>query len=175
MPATITTEPDRETTLPARPDGSPWPFLLVHGDRVTGADTAGELLALLIPGYGRLSDDDTGHDDALWARYESALATATQLQETLLGAAAENGDFDAATADEAILTALLTDKATPYAGPVWRQRVPLVLIDTDYQPFTRRPRPDGRVVYLRPAQERDYLTSLAEAGVIQFLRADDSA
>jgi hypothetical protein len=175
MPATITTAPDRETTLPAKPDGTPWPLLLVHGDRVTGADTAGELLAQLIPGYYAISDGDSGHDDALWARYESALATATQLQETLLAAAAENGDFDAATADEATLTALLTDKTTPYAGPVWRQQVPLVLIDTDYQPFTRRPRPDGRVVYLRPAQERDYLTSLAEAGVIQFLRADDSA
>jgi len=174
MPATITTEPDRETMLPARPDGSPWPLLLVHGDRVTGADTAGQLLAELIPGYDRLPDDDTGHDEALWARYESAVATATELQETLLAAAAENGDFDAATADEAVLTALLTDKTTPHAEPAWRQRVPLVLIDTDYQPFTPRPRPDGRVIYLRPAQEHDYLASLAEAGLIQFLRADDS-
>jgi hypothetical protein len=25
-----------------------------------------------------------------------------------------------------------------------------VLIDTDYEPFTVRPRPDGRVIYLRP-------------------------
>ena len=169
MPATITATPDTEARLPARPDGAPWPLLLVHGDRVTGADTPGELLALLIPGYDQLADDDPGHDDALWARYESAVATATQMQETLMAAATEHGDFDAATADEATLTALLTDKTAPYAEPVWRQRVPLVLIDTDYQPFTKRPRPDGRVVYLRPAQEHDYLTSLAEAGLIEYL------
>jgi hypothetical protein len=38
--------------------------------------------------------------------------------------------------------------------------VPLVLIDTDYEPFTVRPRPEGRVIFLRPAQEHDYLASL---------------
>ena len=35
--STITAAPDTETRLPARPDGSPWPMLLIHGDRVTGA------------------------------------------------------------------------------------------------------------------------------------------
>ena len=50
--------------------------------------------------------------------------------------------------------------------------MPLVLIDTDDEPFTVRPRPDGRVIYLRPAQEHDYLASLAEAGLIQYLVAD---
>ena len=172
MPATITTTPDAETRLPTRPDGSTWPLLLVRGDRVTGADTAGELLAVLIPGYDGIADHDAGHDEALWRRYESAVATADELQETLLATAAVHGDFDAARADEATLTALLADKTSPYTGPVWRQRVPLVLIDTDYEPFTVRPRPDGRVVYLRPAQEHDYLASLAEAGLIQYLVAD---
>ena len=58
--------------------------MLVHGDRVTGADTAGELQAVLIPGYDGIAGDDAGHDEALWRRYESAVATATELQETLL-------------------------------------------------------------------------------------------
>ena len=95
-----------------------------------------------------------------------------QLQETLLAAAAERGDFDAARADEATLNALLADKTTPYPGRHWRHPVPLVLIDTDYERFTVRPRPDGRVIYLRPAQEHDYLASLAEAGLVQYLVAD---
>jgi len=110
--------------------------------------------------------------DALWRRYESAVATAGELQETLLAAAAENGDFDPATAGEEALTAMLAAKTTPYIGPPWRQTVPLVLIDTDYEPFTTRPRADGRVIFLRPAQEHDYLVSLAEAGLVQYLIAD---
>jgi len=172
MPTTIITDPHTESRLPSRPDGTPWPLLLMHGDRIVGAETAGELLAVLIPGYGDLPDDDAGHDDALWRRYESAVATATELQETLIAAAAENGDFDAATADEEVLTVMLTAKRTPYTGSVWRYSVPLVLIDTDYQPFTTHPRPYGRVIYLRPAQEYDYLASLAEAGLVQYLVVD---
>ena len=182
MPATIATGPDTETRLPARPDGSPWPLLLVHGGDMTGADTAGELLAVLMPGYQNLPDDDAdhdaaghdeaGHDEALWRRYESAVATASQLQETLLATAAVHGDFDAAQAGEGTLTALLADKTVPTSCTEWRCAVPLVLIDTDYAPFTPRPRPDGRVIYLRPAQEHDYLASLAEAGLIQYLVAD---
>jgi len=172
MPTTITVTPDAETRLPARPDGTPWPLLLVHGDRITGADTVTELLGQLIPGYADLPEGDTGHDEALWRRYESAVATAGELQETLIAAAAESGDFDAATAGDQVLTVLLTAKTAPYEGPAWWQMVPLVLIDTDYQPFTSRRRPEGRVIYLRPAQEHDYLASLAEAGLVQFLIAD---
>ena len=67
MPTTITADPCTETRLPARPDGTSWPLLLVHGHRVTGADAPAELLAQLIPAYGDdLPDDDPGHDDALW-------------------------------------------------------------------------------------------------------------
>jgi len=172
MPATIITDPITETRLPARPDGTPWPLLLVHGSDMTGADTAGELLALLIPGYDRIADDDAGHDEALWRRYESAVATAGELQETLIATASLRSDFDAARAGEAGLTALLADKTVPCEIPQWRHPVPLVLIDTDYEPFTPRPRPEGRVIYLRPAQEHDYLASLAEAGLIQYLVAD---
>jgi len=78
----------------------------------------------------------------------------------------------AATTGEEELTALLTAKTFPYEGPTWRQTAPLVLIDTDYQPFTARPRPEGRIIYLRPAQEHDYLASLAEAGVVRYMIVD---
>src|SRR4051794_33231429 len=120
MPATITADPQIETRLPARPDGTPWPLLLIHGAEVTGADTAGELLALLIPGYERLADDDAAHDGALWLRYESAVATAGELQETLLANAAIHGDFDATRAGEATLTSLLADKTIPSSHAEWR-------------------------------------------------------
>ena len=108
----------------------------------------------------------------MWRRYESAAATAAELQEALLAAAAESGDFDASTAGEEVLTALLTAKDDPYTGPTWQQSVPLVLIDTDYQPFASRPRPEGPTIFLRPAQEQDYVASLAEAGLVHYLVAD---
>jgi hypothetical protein len=71
MPTTITADPNTETRLPARPDGTAWPLLLVHGDRITGADTAAELLGGMIPeDDADLPEDDARHDDPLWRRYE---------------------------------------------------------------------------------------------------------
>ena len=92
----------------------------------------------------------------------------------MLAAAASRGDFDAGRTDEEDLTALLADKATPCSHVEWSHLVPLVLIDTDYEPYMPRPRSGGRVIYLRPAQEHDYLASLAEAGLIQYLLSDGS-
>ena len=84
MPTTVITEPHAETRLPARPDGSPWPLLLVHGDRVTGADTATELLGQLIPGYSELTGDDAGHDDALIAELRAAFLESARHHVDLL-------------------------------------------------------------------------------------------
>ena len=64
------------------------------------------------------------------------------------------------------------DKTVPSRQAPWQHPVPLVLIHTDYEPFTPLPRPGGRVISLRPAQEHDYLASLAEAGLIQYLAED---
>jgi hypothetical protein len=65
---TVITEPHTESRLPARPDDTPLPQLVVYGGRITGADTAAELVAQLVPGYADLTDDEPGHDEALWRR-----------------------------------------------------------------------------------------------------------
>ena len=57
----------------------------------------------------------------------------------MLAAAASRGDFDAGRTDEEDLTALLADKATPCSHVEWSHLVPLVLIDTDYEPYMPRP------------------------------------
>ncbi len=169
MATTITVGPGIEARLPARKDGSPWPLLLVQGDRITGADTATELLGQLIPGYADLSPTTTpGTTMRCGCAMNPPSPPPSNCRRRSSPRRPSTG-LDAAAAGEEALTALLPAKTTPYTGRAWRGTVPLVLTDTDYQPFTSRPRPEGRINFLRPAQEHDYLASLAEAGVVQYL------
>jgi len=191
MRVTTTHVSEGDTFLaPPRDDHGSWPFLLLHaGDAtqrptdisLTFADTATELVGALIPGYdaiphstgsncaGRGTPSDADHDEALWLRYSQAVATAALVQQHILAAAVTNGDFDSAAVPEDALTALLGDKTDVFTGEQWRWNVLLVLISTDYAPFTQRPKPAGRVAYLDPSTETTYLTSLHEAGLVRFL------
>jgi len=53
MFVTIPTSDEADTlTAPPHEGGDPWPFVLVHDDEnITYADTATELVGVLIPGY----------------------------------------------------------------------------------------------------------------------------
>lgn len=96
-------------------------------------------------------------------------------------AEATNEDrFDPSTSSEDVLTALFNEREIPFEGVTgpdgsvsvnWEHEVPLVLIDTDYAPFTERPTPTGSVVLLRPSSELEYLRSLSDAGMIQLFQA----
>ncbi len=175
---------------PPRDDHGSWPFLLLHaGDAtqhpqdisLTFADTATELVGVLIPGYDAIphssgsncaapgTPSDADHDEALWLRYSQAVSTAALIQQHILAAAVANGDFDSAAAPEDALTTMLGGKTNAFTGEHWRWNVLLVLIVTDYAPFTDVPRPTGRVAYLDPSTETTYLTSLHEAGLVRFL------
>jgi len=185
---------DEPGTFPAPPhDGhGAWPFLLLHaGDAaqhptdisLTFADTATELVGVLIPGYdtipaktgGVTPASDADHDKALWMRYGQAVSTAALIQQHILAAAVTNGDFDPSAAPEDALTALLGAKTNVFEDEQWRWNVLLVLIATDYAPFTQRPKPSGRVAYLDPSTETTYLTSLHEAGLVRFLPQQSTA
>lgn len=50
----------------------------------------------------------------------------------------------------------------------WQHVVPLVLIATDYLPFTGREAPTGNVLWLDPSTEVTYLRSLARLGILEF-------
>ncbi len=167
-------------TAPPHEGGDPWPFVLLHDDaKTTYADTATELVGVLIPGYdtipaetgGDTPASDADHDKALWMRYGQAVNTATVLQESHLAAAVTNGDFDPVAASEDTLTTMLGGKTTVFTGAEWaEQAVPLYLIATDYAPFTDVARPAGNVVYLDPSTETAHLISLHEAGLVSFLQ-----
>ncbi len=167
-------------TAPPHEGGDPWPFVLVHDDEnITYADSATELVGVLIPGYdaipaetgGDIPASDADHDTALGMRYDQAVHTVTVLQESHLAAATNNGDFDPALASEDTLTTMLGGKTVVFTGEQWpEQSVPLYLIATDYVPFTDVPRPAGNVVYLDPSMETAYLISLHEVGLVRFLQ-----
>jgi len=179
----VTTHTADETdtlTAPPHEGDDPWPFVLVHDDEdITYADSATELVGVLIPDYdaipansdGETPCSDADHDTALWMRYGQAVHTVTVLQESALAAATNNGDFDPALAGEDTLTTMLGGKTVVFTGEQWpEQAVPLYLIATDYAPFTDVPRPAGNVVYLDPSTETAYLISLHEMGLVRFLQ-----
>lgn len=168
---------------PLHEDGAPFASVLVAaadadgGQAITFADSATDLVAQLIEGYDAIPDTDEGHDDALFARYLFLLRVAAMHQAALIETAVDAGDFDPTRADDELLTALFSERGKPFEGrrlPTgeveqdWTADVPLVLIDTDYAPFTERHRPQGRVVWLDPSLETTFLESLDRLSLIGY-------
>lgn len=164
---------------PLKDDGSKYPYLLIHESTATFADSATELVGSIIPDYddllGRPNDAET-IEAALGMRYDQAVSVATAVQAGKIFLASEAGEFDLSDTDEETLTALLCERTIPYTGlstePAdqlqWNHTVPLVLIDVDYAPFTDRPRPTGRILWVRPSIETAYLESLDDLDVVLY-------
>lgn len=159
-----------------REDGTPYPFALIRNEGVAFAETAGDIMGLLIDGYADLPDTEDGADQALVARWRQAVSTAAMVQAELCANAVENDTFDPATSGEDTLTALFGEKDEAVTGiDHWpHDRVPLVLVATDYAPFvTDRTPPGGNVLWIDPSDELAYLRSLANLGLIGFYTHDD--
>ena len=155
-----------------------WLYKLTRPDgHVISSKTATGLVEQVIDGYADIPDTDEGHDEALIARYEFLRLLANNLQSSLCADAANNTDFDPNKLSQDELEALFNDRAEPFMGVEgddgevffnWTHPVPLVVIDTDYEPYTDRPAPEGRVVSLNPATEVTFLKSLDTAGVAKL-------
>ncbi|WP_159599117.1 hypothetical protein [Agromyces humi] len=142
-------------------DGTPWPFALNTGDRTVYADTLTDLAAELIPGYAELPDSYDGDVDAFIARVHAASMIANRSQAQLIAATEW---FDLAAANEEVATALLAPRGqatNQYAGN-WDGPVPLVLVSTDYAPYTDVPLPTGDVSFIDPTDEQTFIHSLAD-------------
>ncbi|MGL5823691.1 MAG: hypothetical protein ACRCYU_02455 [Nocardioides sp.] len=143
-----------------------WPLCLAEAGQTVFADNAAEIIERLIPDYASL-----GNDDALIARWESAIATATDTQALICADMAREDKLRPADMTEADLTAIFGDRLTPIETAHWPHDVPLVLLATDYEPFTNRPPVAGNVLWVDPSDEISFLTSLANLGVIEFYAA----
>lgn len=168
MASTVVNGPLESNHL--REDGTPWPFALAKGERSVFADNAGEIIAHIIPGYDDLPAGPEGDDQALILRWETAATTATDIQALICADRGQEGLFDPANESEDTLTALFQDKMIAVEDvEAWdHEQVPLVLVATDYDPFTDRVPPTGNILWIDPSDEVTFLDSLSNLGVIEF-------
>ena len=157
------------------PEVGPVTYRLVHDSLSHRAGSLTELIGKLIPGYADIPPGTEGDDVALLARWEYAVAAANLIQQVLIGASVEIGEFEVNTAPENVLTALFANRIDPVEAGEWTERVPLVLIASSYAPFTDRQPPTGNVRWINPHNERTFLESIAAVGLVEFeaLSADE--
>ena len=162
-------------TVPHRPDGTLYRFeMIFDGGRYRAyADTATELCEQLIDGYADLDDDV--------AQAAARIQHAVRAQVLLQAAIVAEADLSGCSSQEREL--LLGPRHVPPQLEVWEAEVPLVLVDSYYEPLGRLPQPRGRprnggtedsnLIWLRPGDEAELLTSLADAGVLVISELDD--
>ncbi len=183
---------DRDSAPPAHPEGGTWQYAGVAlSGQTYFADSVTEIIEATLPGYaslkfvddaGRVEFLEEGDDVALVMRYEDLISHATGYQEAIVNAAVEKGAFIPSEVSEDVLTALLAERIVPFEGiPLnddpadprveleWDCEVPLVLMTSDYAPFTDRPEPTGNIIWLDPTTELTYLRSLDRLGVMKLL------
>ena len=164
----VTRNPRGATAVeaPRRPDGGLYRFEMIYdGLKYRAyADTATELCGLLIPGYAELEHDT----EQAAARIQFAVGMQVQLQAAI----ATEADLEACSPAEREL--LLGPRHVPPAVASWEADVPLVLVDVFYEPVGELPRPAGRprgggepnLIWLRPSDEVELLSSLHRAGLV---------
>lgn len=166
--------------IPDHPDGGIWTHVLsLPGEQIVFADSATDAVgAVAGEEYDALGDDDADNDEALGMRYDLACAFAAVVQHVFNQQAVQGGYFDPANESEFVLTALHQSKNDPWVdetapggfggGPEWTHRVPLVLVSTHYAPYTDIERPAGNILWIDPAKETDFLSSLYDAGLLDY-------
>jgi hypothetical protein len=188
--------PAPETSIiPEHPGGGQWAYAATALSGTTYfADSVTEIIEATLPGYvelkyvdntGDVEFFDEGNDLALVMRYDDLIGYATGLQESILNTAIESGAFDPTSVSEDVLTALMAERIVPFEGiPLnddpadvrvnleWNLEVPLVLLTSDYVPFTERHEPSGNIIWLDPTTELTYLRSLDRLGVMKLLVAE---
>ncbi|GAA4035553.1 hypothetical protein GCM10023063_20110 [Arthrobacter methylotrophus] len=169
--ASITIEGALPETFPVREDGTQYPFALAWENRAVFAETRTELTAELIDGYAELPETEEGDTGALYARYRASVQIANTLQQVLAASAVEEGTFDPSTQSEDALTAIFTDREQKIDEIAeWtNQDVPLVLVATEYAPYSTATRPAGNVLWVDPFTETTFLKTLSDIGIVELI------
>lgn len=146
-------------------EGDGWYAALESADgTVIFADSLTEILGQLIDGYVA-STSEEGAVQAFNDRVDYAVRQANVRQGMFALMATDDGQFDPDVESEETLTAIFADRDefVPVVE-LWAGHVPLVLIETEYAPYTDVPRPAGNVRWVNPATDLTLLRSLAAFG-----------
>ena len=172
-PATqIRSGPDAQT-VPAAPErpGLPYRFEMVYagGARRAYADSSASLIDVLYPGYLMTGDTD---------RWVARIALAIRAQVALQ--AAVNTEHDLASLPQQQYALLQGPRHIPPTPRVWNCPVPLILVDTYYEPTGPIPVPmanlngdEPNLLWIRPSDDYSLLCSLHDLGAISLHELGD--
>lgn len=151
----------------AAPDSPVFPFTFVTGGspaEVFGSDSLTGIVEGLIEGYADLPEPVDGYDAHLDARIGMLAGLANGLQAASIAALEEDG---ALNLSEDELTAVMHPKdAEVLQFDEWTSSAPLLLLDSNYAPYTDVIPPEGdAIVWLNPHDERVFLMSLTRLGI----------
>lgn len=164
-------EGDGPVIAPTRDNGTGYAYCMYFNGmaEVAFADSYLDLLNVLIPGY---SDFDEAERD--YQRIRLAQSVAAQVQAEII---AEVDPADVTEAEWATLTS--PRSVSQPRADWWTSKVPLVVVETGYEPFTSVPRPASGLTaddpnadnlwFIRPAEEEDFLVSLHEVSYIRMM------
>lgn len=171
-----TLEGEAPPDAPLREDGTNYNYCMYVDDysSIVFADTPEELLETYIPGYSEMDEAERVYERIRFAQAASAAVQAQILFEEGVG------EKDVTGEEWAVLTAP-RNLAQPRAD-WWTCEVPLVVVETAYEPYTTVPRPasalaDGKgaapnLLWVRPGEEEDFLVSLHEIGYLFLMQSD---
>lgn len=175
MTTTVLTVSPFPEVLPVHDDGTPFQFAALLEDSIIMGDTRTEIVAGLIEGYGDIPDSEEGNLEALVARYEFAVATADLHQQIIAAEKLNSNEFDHTLETEETLTSIFSSRRERLPEIArWDHNVPLILVGTDYAPYTSLARPEGNVQWVEPYDETLLLNSLAELGLLSLHVADEA-
>lgn len=161
--------------LPVHEDGTPYAFAAFLGDDLIMGDSRTDIVAGIIDGYGDIPDTEEGHLEALVARYEFAVVTADIHQQIIAAEKLNSGEFDHTVEDEGTLTSILSSRRERLPEMAsWDHTVPLVLVGTDYAPYTTLPRPSGNVLWIDPFNETTLLETLESLELLNLHVHEDA-
>lgn len=164
-------EGDGPVTPPLHEDGMGYQYCMYLPGNidVAFADSYDELLNILIPGYSKMDEEEQ-----VYQRIRLAISAATRVQSEVLI------DHDSSEVSAEEWEALVSPRSIKQPrADWWSCPIPLVVVETGYEPFTDVPRPasalsDGNAVspnlwWIRPVEEEDFIISLHEVGYIAVM------
>jgi hypothetical protein len=178
-------EGDEAPISPVHADGTRFPYAMhFDGAKYVGfADSPTELLGLLIPDY-----EEMDPQEQQVARIRLAVNVQVAVQAQINAEAMSSDAWDDLSDEErAILNGPRFEQPHGWGDPdemgdVWDSEIPLVVVETGYAPYTSFDRPISGIadvldppnmVWLRPVEEFEFLSSMANTGYIDLYEATD--